>query len=265
MASGMIAQQRKTELLTNNISNVNTPGFKAEQAGIRSFPEMLLSHIEHRAIPTDKQLASFSTAHVGAIGTGVYMQETIPNFLQGSLLETELPTDLAIAESNLPAGSSVFFRLENPEDGEFYTRNGNFTLDAEGFLVNPQGLYVLSDTGGRIQLANDDFSVSPEGQIIQEGVTAARIGIALSAAPETMAKEGNGLYRTADGTALPSGYIGGAAFSLQQGFLEQSNVDSGRTMTDLLTAYRAFEANQKVLQAYDRSMEKTVNEVGRVN
>ena len=65
---------------------------------------------------------------------------------------------------------------------------------------------------------------------------------------------------------LASAYdLDNVAFSMQQGFIEGSNVDTARTMTDMLTAYRAFEANQKVLQAYDRSMDKAVNEVGRVN
>lgn len=67
------------------------------------------------------------------------------------------------------------------------------------------------------------------------------------------------------GGNLPSAYTSdGVQFSLQQGMLEQSNVDASRTMTDMMTAYRAFEANQKVLQAYDHSMEKTVNEIRKV-
>lgn len=78
-------------------------------------------------------------------------------------------------------------------------------------------------------------------------------------------KEGNGLYRTEDGTEL--GAAAGnpdVAYQLKQGFLEGSNVDVSRSYTEMMTAYRAFEANQKVLQAYDRSMDKAVNEIGRV-
>ena len=68
-----------------------------------------------------------------------------------------------------------------------------------------------------------------------------------------------------DGEVLPSAYgQAGVTFSMQQSYLEGSNVDSAKSMTDLMTAYRAFEANQKVLQAYDKSMEKAVNEIGRV-
>lgn len=271
MASGMIAQQRRTELLTNNMANANTPGFKADQSVIRSFPDMLMSRLGNNHIPTDNDLHLKTMNRVGAISAGVYMQETIPLFTQGQVNETELTTDIALVNGNVPINAetgksgALLFRLENADVGESYTRNGNFTLDAEGFLVNPQGLYVLSDTGTRIQLQNDDFKVLPDGRILVDDMETNRIGIAFAQEPETLIKEDNGLFRTSDEANLPSAYTTpDVSFSMQQGFLERSNVDAARTMTDMLTAYRAFEANQKVLQAYDRSMEKAVNEVGRV-
>jgi flagellar basal-body rod protein FlgG len=76
-------------------------------------------------------------------------------------------------------------------------------------------------------------------------------------------KEGDGLYRTENEEQLPNAVDN--QFRIQQGYIERSNVDVSQTMTEMLSAYRSFEANQKVLQAYDRSMEKTVNEIGRVN
>lgn len=80
-----------------------------------------------------------------------------------------------------------------------------------------------------------------------------------------LVKEGNGLYRTANEAVLPSALTNGEIqYNLRQGFVERSNVDVSRTYTDMMTAYRAFEANQKVLQAYDRSMEKAANEIGRL-
>ena len=72
------------------------------------------------------------------------------------------------------------------------------------------------------------------------------------------------MFRTENNNPLPND-IQNASYSIRQGFIEGSNVDVSRSMTDMLTAYRAFEANQKILQAYDRSMEKAVSEVGRVN
>lgn len=270
-ASGMIAQQRRTELLTNNMANANTPGFKADQSVIRSFPDMYLSRIGTAKIPTEAPSNYKFAKGVGALSTGVYMQETIPLLQQGQLQDTGLNTDIALIDGSLPVDGetgqtgAVFYRLEHPVDGEAYTRNASFTLDASGFLTNPQGLYVLNAEGQRIQLPNDDFRVAEDGQIFHNDVAVARIGVSFSNQPETLIKQDNGLFKTVDGTNLPSAYnVANVSFSVQQGYVERSNVDSARTMTDLLTAYRAFEANQKILQAYDQSMQKTVNEVGRV-
>lgn len=272
VASGMIAQQRRTELLTNNMANANTPGYKADQSTIRSFPEMLLSRVGPTKIPTENPINGKYAAEVGGLSTGVYMQETIALLTQGQLQQTDFNTDIALIDGRLPVDEdtgqtgALFYRLQHPVQGEAYTRNGNFTLDAEGFLTNAQGLYVLDAEGQRIPLQNDDFRVADDGQIFVNDASVARIGVSFAAQPETLMKQDNGLFRTADGTDLPSAYnIADVSFSMQQGFIERSNVDSARTMTDLLTAYRAFEANQKVLQAYDQSMQKTVNEVGRIN
>ncbi len=271
-ASGMIAQQRRTELLTNNMSNANTPGYKADQSTIRSFPDMLLSRVGSTSIPTENKINGKYASTVGGISAGIYVQETIALQTQGQLKQTELNTDMALINGQLPVDEAtgetgaIFYRLEHPVDGEAYTRNGNFTLDANGFLTNTQGLYVLDDRGQRIQMENDDFRVGEDGQLFVNNQAAARIGVSFSANPSSLTKQDNGLFRTGDGAILPSAYeVEGVNFSLQQGYIEGSNVDTAKTMTDLLTAYRSFEANQKILQAYDQSMQKTVNEVGRVN
>lgn len=272
VATGMLAQQRRTEILTNNMANANTPGFKSDQSTIRSFPDMLMSAKGTTNVPTQKGLALNHTQQIGALNTGVYLQETLANNTQGSLLMTEIPTDVALVDMNLPVDAesgnkgAIYFRLQHPAGGEAYTRNGNFTLDGQGNLVNAQGLYVLSDTGQRIQLANDNISVTDNGAILDEnGTQVATIGVAFAANPDVLMKQDNGLYRMLNDEVLPTAYgAQGVAFGMRHKQLESSNVDSARAMTDLLTAYRAFEANQKVLQAYDRSMDKAVNDIGRV-
>lgn len=271
VASGMIAQQRRTELLTNNISNVRTPGFKEDQATIRSFPDMLLSRINATTIPTEKGLNHMYANRVGTLTNGVYMQETLANYSQGQLLETELATDMALINQRMPVNAdgvegTVLFRLQHPDGGEAYTRNGNFTVDANGYLVNAQGLYVLSDTNARMQVGSDDFTLDGEGMIYTaNNQQVGRVGVAYSDNPELLVKRDDGLLRLEGNVNLPTAYgAQGVTFGLQQKYIEGSNVDSGRAMTELMTAYRAFEANQKVLQAYDRSMEKAVNEIGKV-
>ncbi|MEG0259727.1 MAG: flagellar hook-basal body protein [Lysinibacillus sp.] len=270
VASGMIAQQKRTELLTNNLSNANTPGFKADQSSIRSFPDMLMSSVGKTNAPANQQAGLQYMSQAGALNTGIYMQETLPNYAQGQIYSTNLPTDMALIDGALPVNAdgtsgSIFFRLAHPNGGEAYTRNGNFTLDGQGYLVNPEGLYVLSDTGQRIQLQNDDFQLDQNGAILVNNQQVARVGVSYSANPNMLQKQDNGLFRTANGQNLASAYgMEGVTFATRQNYLEGSNVDSSRTMTDLMTAYRAFEANQKILQAYDRSMEKAVNEIGRL-
>lgn len=271
VTSGMIAQQRKTEILTNNMANANTPGFKADQSTIRSFPDMLISAVGNTNVPTEKGLNILKNDRIGAVNTGLYLQETLANYTQGSLIETDLTTDVALIDITLPvdeetnAQGAIFFRLAHPDGGEAYTRNGNFTLDGQGYLVNSAGYYVLSNTGERIQLPNDNFQITSDGNIYFEDELVATLGVSFAQVPDELVKQDNGLYRTIDGTILPSAYnVEGVTFGLQQKFLETSNVDTAQTMTELLSAYRAFEANQKVLQAYDKSMEKAVNEIGRV-
>ncbi|MEW9500821.1 flagellar hook-basal body protein [Jeotgalibacillus marinus] len=271
-ATGMIAQQRRTDLLTNNMSNVNTPGFKADQSSMRAFPDMLLSSLGESKIPTEKGLTLANMPTVGALNTGVYMQETIPLFTQGDVRETQFTTDMALVQGDMPLNGEtglpgmIFFTLENPDGTNRLTRNGNFTLDAQGFLTTANGYYVLDDAGNRIELESDQFQVSEDGRIVVDGTDVARVGVAYSDDPQALVNEGDGLLRAPDGVVLPNAYAQeDIAFRVNQGFLEQSNVDSARTMTDLTNAYRAYEANQTVLQAYDRSIEKTVNEVGRVN
>ncbi|WP_397537066.1 flagellar hook-basal body protein [Rummeliibacillus pycnus] len=272
VASGMITEQRRTELLSNNIANANTPGYKADQSTIRSFPDMLMSRITKSGFPdVQNGFEGSSAKQIGTLGTGVYMQETLPDYSQGQITATELPTDIALVDGNLPIDKgtgkpgAIFYRLQNPTGGEAYTRNGNFTLDAAGNLVNAQGFYVLSDQGKKITLQSDDFQLTEDGAIIENGKQVARLGVSYSAQPDTLAKRDTGLYYTSDGKDLPSAYnVNNVSFSMKQGYIERSNVDAARTMTDMMTAYRAFEANQKILQAYDRSMDKAVNEIGKV-
>lgn len=257
-ASGMIAQQRRTEILTNNMSNANTPGYKADQTSVRAFPEMLLKRMDKTSIPVENKLNVPLEPQIGALNTGVYLQETMPNFRQGDVRETGLKTDLALQ------GESVFFAVQNGAGEPRYTRNGNFTLDLEGYLTTASGFYVQDTEGRRIQLSSDQFEVDSSGQITENGQRVAQIGVAYAENPNDLMKEGDGLYRI-DGAALPNAFESeDAVFSIQQAALEGSNTDTARTMTDMMTAYRSFEANQKVLTAYDRSMEKAANEIGRV-
>lgn len=271
VASGMLAQQRRTEMLTNNMANANTPGFKAEQSSMRAFPEMLLQRFDEQKIPTVKGMNLPVNQMVGPINTGVYMQEAMPKFIQGDVHDTGQSTDLALLDVLMPQNQetgfagSVFFTVQNAQGEMRYTRNGDFTLDGDGFLTTSSGNYVLDTAGNPIQLASDQFTVDENGVLQGPAGETAILGVGYSADPFQLVKEGDGLFRTNDGAALGDARgVAGVQFSMLQGKIEKSNVDVSRTMTDMLTAYRAFEANQKVLQAYDKSMDKAANEIGRI-
>lgn len=272
VASGMLSQQRKTEMLTNNMSNANTPGYKADQASMRAFPEMLMDRMDSTSIPTEKKLSLPFNQRVGTLNTGVYMQETIPSFVQGDLQETGRGMDVALLDGSMPVdeetgiSGSVFLTVEGPDGSPRYTRNGNLTVNGNGFLTTNSGFYILDENGDRIQLESDQFTVGENGQIVVDGNAVATLGVGYSDNPNLLVKQGDGLLATEGNTALADAYDEpNVSFATKQGFLERSNVDASRTMTDMMSAYRAFEANQKVLQAYDRSMEKAANEIGRVN
>ncbi|GLH64101.1 flagellar hook-basal body protein [Parageobacillus sp. G301] len=269
-ASGMMAQQRRIEMLTNNIANANTPGYKSDQAALRAFPELLLSRLDKATVPTKTPRSFPLQPTIGSINTGVYMQELIPNFRQGDIKETGQPTDIALINGTLPVDAetgkegTLFFVVQNENGDIRYTRNGNFTLNPQGFLTTNDGWYVLDENGRRIQLPSTNFTVNADGTIVANNNRIARINIAFAANPNTLVKEGNGLFRSENGV-LPSA-LGNpnVTYTLKQGFLERANVDLNRAMTEMLSAYRAFEANQKIVQAYDRSMDKAVNEIGRL-
>ncbi|MBD8004476.1 flagellar hook-basal body protein [Bacillus norwichensis] len=247
-ASGMYASQRKTEMLTNNMANAQTPGYKADNSHVRAFPEMLIERFN---------AGKSRTNQVGTLHTGVYVQEVTPRFIQGDTIQTERPTDLALLDRT---DGTAFFSVE--QNGQVkYTRNGRFTVDPSGILTTENGWPALDVNGNQIRVASDEFEVDETGRVTENGEQVALLGIVLTDNPENLAKDGDGLFQ-AD-AQLP--FAQNTDFTVSQGFVEKSNVDITRSMTDMITAYRTFEANQKVVQAYDRSLEKAVNEVGRVN
>ncbi|TDL79016.1 flagellar hook-basal body protein [Peribacillus frigoritolerans] len=260
--AGMLAQQRRTEMLSNNIANANTPGYKSDQASLKAFPEMLLQRVESSKVPAP------ASPTVGTLNTGVYLQEMIPQFTQGDLRETGLSSDVALVEELVPynaetnAKGALLFAVQTQANEVRYTRNGQFTRNENGELTlagNP----VLGTNGQPISLASDQFEITPDGTVRVDGAVQAQIEIVFAGDTRTLIKEGNGLFRSDEElqTAVGNPDI---SYQLKQGYVEGSNVDVSKSYTEMMTAYRAFEANQKVLQAYDRSMDKAVNEIGRV-
>lgn len=273
--SGMMANNRKQQILTNNLANANTPGFKQDQTVLRAFPSQLIKAMgtgnnNDSKIPTEQTT-------IGTLNAGVYAQEGIPSFIQGALIETGNTTDISLLAELLPInpdtqqkGTLVFAaRLDNNEIR--YTQNGQFTVDQNGFLTTSEGYNVLNQNLQPIQVNSKEFTVEDDGQIVlQNGTATNRLWLGYTEDPEQFIKEGQGLMRWAGNPEGNPQFIedvdvlNNTDSFVKQGFIEQSNVDLTQTMTQMMSTYRGFETNQKVIQAYDRSMEKAVNEIGRV-
>ncbi|RYM05501.1 flagellar hook-basal body protein [Sporolactobacillus sp. THM7-7] len=263
-AAGMIAQNRREEILSNNLNNSDTPGYKYDRTKLRTFPEMLVQRL-------GGDLPNPET--VGDVATGVYMDEAIPDFSQGTVTETGRPADVALVTSRLPVNpqtgtqeGALLFNVRTPDGAIRYTRNGHFTLNPAGQLADSSGNLVLNSAGQPIQPPSDRFQVAGDGTIVVNGAAVGQIGVSYAADTNRLVKEGGSLFRLDGGGALPQA-AGNANvdFQLKQGFLEGANVSAEETMTDMMEAYRSFEANQKVLQMLDGTLDKAVNQVGRLN
>lgn len=271
-ASGMIALQRKQDALTNNLANAETPGFKQDASPLRSFPEVLLEQIRGKE--------SGAQARMGTLSMGVYNQETLPLFLQGTLTETNMPFDVAISDQGIPPirvnGRTVkpaaFFAVQTPDGAMRLTRNGRFSVNENGELVTATGDFVLGRNGNRITGLDPllkDISISADGEIVafpndqRRTRTIGTIGIAIVENPNLLIKRDNGQFELEGaGAGILSANLP-AGVQLNHKMLEQSNVDLSQTITDMMANIRLYEANQKVLQTYDKSLEQ-LNTIGRV-
>lgn len=265
-ASGMTTQQRRQDTLSNNIANAQTPGFKQDEAAVRAFPELLIKRMGQENLPTTRQFSVPHDQNIGSINTGVYVQETIADHQQGGLQETGMTTDMALVNGIIPDEmGSIFFTVQNAAGEERYTRNGNFTIDGEGFLTTNQGYYVLDQAGEPIFTDGQSFSVTSEG-IVEVGDQAIPLNIAYTANVNDLIKDDEDLFTLTDeaGEMVDARGLAGLSFSVEHRFLETSNVDQVQTMTNMMQAYRLFETNQQVLRAYDQSMDIAVNQIARL-
>lgn len=247
----MLANSKKMDVVSNNLANVNTNAYKKDTVVFQSFPEVLTQRLN------DIQSKTNPTGQIGGMELGSDVGEIFTYYTPGQTVKTDNNLDLSLKGS----GSSFFtvgVPLPNGDIQEFYTRDGAFAMDATGMLVTKEG-YPVMGTEGPIILANDKFAVTEDGTIVQNDTTVGKLLIKNFSDPTTLRKYGSNLVtrteqtqeKEFDGTVL-------------QGYVEQSNVNIIKEMVDMISVTRAYEANQKVLQAQDGTLEKAVNEVGAV-
>jgi flagellar basal-body rod protein FlgG len=237
-ATGMNTALNRTNIITNNLANVNTTGYKKDTTINSSFAEMLL-----KRLPDGKML--------GEGGQGVKVEGTVTDFSSGGLHKTGNPLDLAISGEG-------FFAIQTPQ-GMRYTRNGNFTRNQDGQVVTQNGNLVLGRSGP-LQVFGDQIQVDNQNNLVVDGQVIDQIRTVTFANRDGLVKEGDTSYRTTP--EVGNQFIGTG--KIQQGYLEGSNVNAVKSMTNMIEATRYYEANQKIAKTYDRSLEETVNSVGKV-
>lgn len=244
--SAMLMNQNRQQVLTHNVSNMSTAGFK----------EVLATAEEYKTTEAKDPMDSFGNdveaRTIGTMGLGVASGLSTTDFTQGSITTTDKSTDLAIE-------GPAFFHVKTPE-GDRYTRDGRFVVDANGTLTTADGYQVLDDSGAAITLDSDDFDVSSTGEISVDGKTVAQLGLVEFDDPAAS------LSRDGEGNLFIAASAGKAAenSTVMQGAVESSNVDATSVMTSLIQITRYFEAAQTIVQNQDDLLGKAISTLGGV-
>lgn len=262
--SGMRGFQTKLDVIGNNIANVNTVGFKKSRV---MFQDILSQSIGGVTRAVEGESGGVNAKQVG-LGSGIASIDTIHT--TGSAMTTNRPLDLSI-------DGDGFFAIITNADQEvpYLTRAGNFSLDAFGQLVTPQGHFVVDNGGGIITIPREEytaFEISQTGEIIGinaagESEVIAQLGLVVVTNPGGLRKIGNSLYEIT-ANALPDGEFieyttannpetgTGAIIS---GQLEMSNVDLTEEFTEMIVAQRGFQANSRIITTSDEILQEVVN------
>lgn len=249
-ATGMEAQQRRIDITANNMANVNTTGFRRSRA---EFQDLLYQTVRSPG----GQTGDGATLPTGLqVGQGVRTAGTMTIHAQGSMNHTENPLDLAIEGDG-------FLQVTRPSGDTAYTRAGNLKVDAQGQLVTIDGYQIEP----QISIPTDatGVTISPDGLIsvtVAGDTTAQEVGqlqLAGFANPAGLEHTGRSMFVPTNASGQPIvGSPGQDGLgTVAQGFLEGSNVEVVTEMIDLITSQRAYEVNQKVIEAADQMLERT--------
>jgi flagellar basal-body rod protein FlgG len=250
-ASGMITQQANTDVISNNLANVNTHGFKKQRA---EFEDLLYQTVRVAGTPATED----TVVPVGVqMGHGAKLAATQRVFSQGAPQQTDVPTDLAIF-------GECFFRVQMYDGSWAYTRNGAFKIDETGRMVTSNGYWLLPDIVMPELFLPETINVTQDGRVsvrVPQGdelveVDVGRIELYRFPNPVGLTALGENLFRVsaASGDAIPGtpGFEGMG--TLQHKFLEMSNVQIVQEMVNLIVAQRAYEFNSRTIQTSDNML-----------
>lgn len=249
--TGMVNEQNRMDVLTNNLANASTIGFKKEGATSQAFDDVLALKIK------DTSESPNCAKRLGTMSMGVKIGENYTDYSQGSFRETGNTYDLAIAGNGFFA---IEFTNKAGETSTKYTRDGSFTLNQEGYLVTEDGDYVLDEDGDQIKLNPLlDSAIDAAGNIYQGNTIVATIGITDFEDYNYLEKYGENLYQTVDGATERE-----ATAQIRSGYLEMANLQVVSEMVNMIAITRAYETNQKIIQTYDGSLDIAVNQLGKL-
>ena len=242
LASGVLTHQRNLNVIANNMTNVSTPGYKQDVYTATTFDEVLYSRVGNKDGRGEE------------IGGQSYIRATsdiVTDFTQGSLEPTDQPLDFAL---NGPG----FFAVRTGDGSTAYTRSGSFSLDEEGYLCLPGAGRVLDPRGEPIQLNTDKLHADAQGVLhYDEGGVLGQIGVFDFEDPDSLERNDQGLF-TGNGAEARWDT------PVLNGWVERSNTDIMKQMTDMITYQRSLQSAAQVMKMYDGLMTKAATEVGRL-
>ncbi|PKK91799.1 MAG: hypothetical protein CVV64_03820 [Candidatus Wallbacteria bacterium HGW-Wallbacteria-1] len=260
---GMISEMYRTDCIANDLANVDTTGYKRTEATFTAYPRDMYNRIKD-AMEQIGPMPIPRPTPIGVMGTGVMVNDTITIFEQGRLEKTDNSTDMAL-------NGEGFFTLVNDKGEARLSRNGSFTMDGTGTLVDHNGWRLASIPSGAVlpettplidgagKLAVQaaplkldpmtPFTVTGEGMVMQEGTLVGRIAISRVDRPGTLIRVGHNQYDLGQNSAFQTTQTG-----ISQGYLEGSNVNPVKALVNLISAQRAYEANQKSIVSQDESL-----------
>lgn len=235
--SGNIAAMKRLDIISNNLANANTPGFKKDKM---NFESMLNGSVNPPAVPNG------STADPILQKDNVYT-----DYSQGPVAQTGNTFDLAI-------DGDGFFVVNTPS-GQAYTRQGSFRMSADGTLVTVDGSPVMGQAGA-IKIQGSRVEIDAKGEVTVDGTSVGTISIVDFPKPYKLTKGAGATFTPANPQVTPQA----AKSEIRQGYLEGSNVETIGEMVQMMETNRYFEACSKVIKGYDDLAAKATTEIGRL-
>lgn len=249
--TGLTNEQNRMDIMTNNLANASTVGFKKEGSTSQAFDDILTVKIKDASVGVNV------VERTGVNTPGVKIGENYTDYTQGSFRITDNTYDLALSGEGFFA---VEFTNKAGETSTKYTRAGQFALNKDGYLVTQDGDFVLGTNDQRIKLNTLlDSDITSDGTINQNGTAVAQIKVVDFEDYDYLEKYGECYYQPVEGAEIIE-----SDATVNSGCLEMSNVQVVTEMVNMISITRAYESNQKIMQTYDQSLDIAVNQLGRI-